>query len=65
MECRSIRFMAPPARFLNGEVFRLRASYSPTFPSRFTGTVAFRVFVPVTAAGQRRTLTGFLASIRL
>lgn len=46
------------------QVFRLWASYLPAFPSRFVETVATRVFVPITAAGQRRFRTGFLTSIR-
>ena len=46
------------------QVFRLWASYLPAFPSRFFETVATRVFVPITAAGQRRIRTGFLTSIR-
>ncbi len=41
----------------DGSVFRLRAPYSPAFPSWFVHDSGSQVFVPVTAAGQRGLFT--------
>lgn len=57
-EMKNLFKKSPPARkYADGPVFRLRATYSSTFPSRQVGTVAYWAFAPFTAAGQRGIFT--------